>query len=318
MRRMRNLKIHTGYSVFKIAISLYVFSGMAAESPCTILVNQIGEIFEPIAAENFWSKDFRPEWATSHKVESRHTAIGQIELIIDNTIRSNQSKGISKQEYLNSFLENQMPLADPWVHLPLERKTEFNGVATQTTPYDQGLKVTLNKGEKVFLVVETPDSTRTQFHRAFVGWGSNEYFWPPKTFNLVEGRVSNLGEIVGVGEFENQILVGRESTHIGRVEAILKPGDQLELNFESESATYNRSFWERQRKQDPAKSMESFGPGKVSEHSPTQQTAIIRENGRIENNGAFLWGLNKSPFRNIDSLKVDGQSVIRERSSEWK
>lgn len=276
---VRYHKMHTPLIIVIMAFESTNLASAATKTCLLEAVDNLNRTSSPklITPKEFWKND---GWAhiSSHEVRQGKSDRGPeyVRLEIDNTNRA-AIKGIGQRSG-----DHELYSLWDWERLPLSERdnTNMTGLATQTTPLPTVLQVDVKPGQTVTVVYETPRSTLTEFERTFSRKEYRQrYQHPPREFRFVRGKVQNDGTILALEG--NTELVGKNQANLGRIEAILIPGDLLELEFETQTTVSNRELDSRWQK-DPRTSGKPYTPHSTAEVIPYKFSGQVRDDGSLD------------------------------------
>ncbi|MDZ4663170.1 MAG: hypothetical protein SGJ18_16285 [Pseudomonadota bacterium] len=210
----------------------------------------------------------------ARKVTTELRPAGERQYSVDNTVYD--MKGID-------FFQSGLTVRE-WELLPLRERSEIDrngsqrGLAVMGSYHPMVLQFQARPGEKITLVYESPRSDRTQFD-IFNSGNFKEYMFPPREFKFVKAQVNPDGTISTLdGAIE---LIGLASANRGRVQAVLREGEQVELIFETPTELSNRQLY-KSWMSNPRSASIPYAPHRAMTSGETHFTGVVGPGGDIQ------------------------------------
>jgi hypothetical protein len=180
---------------------------------------------------------------------------------------------------------------------PITRDGDQSAFAVRASDYRPVLEFTAKADQVITLVFESPQSDRNRFE-LFYNRGYEPFLFPPRQFKFVKARVGADGTIRSLDG--KLAFIGSDGANFGRIQAVLVPGLQVDIRFESESKGSNREMLSQWRS-DPRSAGLPYSPHITAERYPTQYEGIVGVDGVIR--------LKKDPSITLDSLLASGRPL---------
>jgi len=238
-------------------------------------------------------------------IAARKVAIKKIgeefHYLVDNTIYDNkvvdfESSGMS---------------ADQWSMLPLENRFRNRitgnetGIATIGSHRRQALQFKARAGERVFVVFESPESDRAQFDM-FYDAHNHAYRFGAREFKFVEAITNEDGTISTLDR--NISLIGQQSSDQGRIQAVIRVGDLVEVVFEHPDLESNRrGYWEWAG--DPRARQFPYMPHRTLREDKLNYGGVLHSDGSVisADHPPLSLARTQTQGRNLQAVTVPGQ-----------